>query len=185
MTCLQRAKNTPSCIAIYAVFEVGSLHAASTSKHVVYIFWFSYAGINHAGPSAEVHHPDVAPKIMMYIVVPHSDVHQNASPGCLTTEPCGCTSIQTRHELYHNMRMVYICCHDELKYSFGVHRDVVPILAVVVTTIVYSKHCRDGTCVCTDVLVQNSPTCLEAAPVLDGRGSRCANGVPEFVATDV
>ena len=85
------------------VLEVGSLDADTSSKHVVYIVRFSYAGANHSCPSADVHNRDMSPGILMCIVVPHSDVHQNAAPGCLTTQLRGCTSTQTPRELYTKM----------------------------------------------------------------------------------
>ena len=53
------------------------------------------------------HHRDIRGGVMMYIVMPRSDVHQNASPGCLKTELRRCTSFQTPRGLYFNMRMVY------------------------------------------------------------------------------
>ena len=68
----------------------------------------------------------------MYIMMPHSDVPQNASPGCLKTELRGCTPIQTPRELYLNMLMVYFCRREELKCFFGIHHGVVPIFVVTV-----------------------------------------------------
>ena len=117
--------NTMSFIAIHAVFYVGSLHAAATFKHRVPV-----RRDTSCWALRRCTHPDIAPKRVMYNAVPHSDVHQNASPGCLTTELCGCTPIQTPRELYLNMHMVYICCHAQLKCFFGVRHGVVPIFVV-------------------------------------------------------
>ena len=93
--------------------HVTCLHATVVTKDDAChggIVRFSFAGVHHACPSADAHNRDVSPGIVMhtYIVVADSDVHENASPACITTQLRGCTSIQTPRELYLTTHMVYI-----------------------------------------------------------------------------